>query len=52
MTRTNIHLVLGIVLWVVFAFYWHLVMQQPITDETRQALIVVSTLVAVITLSA
>ena len=50
MTRTIIHLFLGIVLWVVFAFYWHLVMQQPITDQTRRALIVVGTIVAVITL--
>jgi hypothetical protein len=50
MTRTIIHIVLGLVLWVVFCFYWHLVMQQPITDETKRALAIVGTLVAVITL--
>jgi hypothetical protein len=50
MTRTIIHIVLGLVLWVVFCFYWTLVMQQPITDETKRALVIVATLVAVITL--
>jgi len=50
MTRTVIHIVLGIILWVVFSFYWHLVMQQPITRETERALVIVATLVAVITI--
>jgi hypothetical protein len=50
MTRTIIHILLGLVLWVVFCFYWHLVMQQPITDETRRALVIVATLVGAITL--
>ena len=50
MTRTVIHILLGIVLWVVFCFYWHLVMQQPITGETKRALIIVATMVAGITL--
>lgn len=49
MTRTVFHIVLGLVLWVVFCFYWHLVMQQPITDETKRALAIVGTVVAVIT---
>jgi hypothetical protein len=50
MTRTIIHLLLGTVLWVVFAFYWHLVMQQPIADQTRHALIAVGSIVAAITI--
>ena len=49
MTRTIIHIVLGVLLWVVFGFYWHLVMQQPITGQTRHALIIVGTVVAAIT---
>lgn len=49
MTRTIIHIVCGTVLWVVFCFYWHLVMQQPITGETRHALAAVGALVALIT---
>ena len=49
MTRTIIHLALGVVLWVVFAFYWHLVMQQPITDQTRRALVTVSAIVGIVT---
>jgi hypothetical protein len=40
---------MGLLLWVVFAMYWHLVMQQEITQETRRALIIVGTVVAVIT---
>jgi len=48
MTRTIIHILLGLVLWVVFCFYWHLVMQQPITDETKRALVIVATLVGII----
>ncbi|HET6462700.1 MAG TPA: hypothetical protein VFH33_02785 [Candidatus Krumholzibacteria bacterium] len=50
MTRTVIHILLGLVLWVVFCFYWHLVMQQPITGETKRALVIVATMVAGITL--
>jgi hypothetical protein len=50
MTRTIIHIVLGTLLWVVFCFYWHLVMQQPITGETERALVIVGTVVAAITL--
>jgi hypothetical protein len=40
---------MGLLLWVVFCFYWYLVMQQPITEETRRALIIVGSTVAVIT---
>jgi hypothetical protein len=49
MVRTTIHIVMGTLLWVVFCFYWHLVMQQPISDQTRRALAIVGTIVAVIT---
>ena len=50
MTRTIVHIVLGILLWVVFCFYWSLVMQEPITAETKHALAIVGTIVALITL--
>ena len=49
MTRTVLHIILGILLWVVFGFYWHLVMQQPIAEQTRRALVIVGTIVAVVT---
>jgi hypothetical protein len=49
MTRNIIHIVFGILLWVVFAMYWSLVMQQPISDETRRALAIVGTIVGVLT---
>ena len=49
MTRTIVHIFLGLVLWVVFCFYWHLVMQEPISDQTKHALVVVGTIVAVVT---
>jgi hypothetical protein len=50
MIRTIVHIILGLLLWVVFCFYWHIVMQQPITEQTRRALIIVGTAVAVITI--
>ena len=49
MTRTVLHIIFGVLLWVVFGFYWHLVMQQPITEQTRRALVIVGTIVAVVT---
>ena len=49
MFRTTVHIILGLLLWVVFCFYWHIVMQQPISEQTRRALIIVGTTVAVIT---
>ena len=49
MTRTIIHIVMGILLWVVFAFYWYLVMKQPISEQTERALIIIGTIVAIIT---
>lgn len=49
MTRTILHILLGVVLWLVFGYYWYLVMQQPITDETKRALVIVGGIVAVIT---
>ena len=39
--RTTLHIILGVLLWVVFIYYWYIVMKQPITDETRRALLVV-----------
>jgi hypothetical protein len=41
---------MGVLLWIVFAFYWHLVMQQPISEQTERALVIVGTIVAVIIL--
>ena len=42
-------MLLGALLWVVFAYYWHLVMKQPVTDETQRALVIVGIIVAAIT---
>lgn len=48
--RTTLHIVLGVLLWAVFAWYWYLVMKQPVTDETKRALAIVGAIVAVITI--
>lgn len=48
--RTTLHIILGVLLWVVFIYYWYIVMKQPITDETRRALFIVGGLVAGITI--
>jgi hypothetical protein len=50
MARTGVHIVLGILLWVVFGYYWYIVIQRPITTHTRFALIAVGTIVVVLTL--
>ena len=50
MIRTTFHILLGALLWLVFGYYWYLVMQQPMTDETKRALIIVGSIVAVITI--
>ena len=50
MARTGVHIVLGILLWIVFGYYWYIVFQRPITPHTRMALIIVSVIVAVVTL--
>ena len=50
MIRTTFHIVLGSLLWVVFGYYWYLVMQQPVTDETKRALMIVGAIVAFITI--
>jgi len=50
MVRTGLHILLGILLWVVFGYYWHLVFQRPVTPHTKFALIGVSVIVAFITL--
>lgn len=47
--RTSLHIVLGVLLWVVFIYYWHLVMKQPVTAETKRALLIVGAIVAGIT---
>jgi hypothetical protein len=49
MTRTILHILLGTLLWLVFGYYWYLVMQQPVTEQTQRALVIVGGLVAVIT---
>jgi hypothetical protein len=43
--RSNLHTVLGALLWVVFAYYWYLVVQRPLTPHTKIALIAVGSLV-------
>lgn len=48
--RTTLHILLGVLLWAVFAWYWHLVMSQPVTGETKRALVIVGSIVAIITL--
>jgi hypothetical protein len=50
MARTGFHIVLGILLWVVFGYYWYIVFQRPITPHTRLALIIVSAIVVSISL--
>jgi len=50
MARTFIHILLGGLLWAVFAWYWRLVMQQTISGETKHALVVVGSIVAGITI--
>lgn len=50
MARTILHILLGIALWAVFAWYWHLVMQQPVSEQARRALVIVALIVAAITL--
>ena len=44
--RTTLHIILGVLLWVVFIYYWHLVMKQPVTGETKRALMIVGAIVA------
>ena len=51
MTRTILHILLGALLWIVFGYYWYLVVQQPVTDQTKRALAIVGSIVAVITIS-
>ncbi|HEU4930369.1 MAG TPA: hypothetical protein VFU38_11115 [Candidatus Krumholzibacteria bacterium] len=49
MARTIFHIVLGTLMWVVFGYYWYLVMQQPVTQHTKNALTIVAVIIAVIT---
>ena len=48
--RSRLHVLLGVLLWVVFGYYWYLVVQRPITDHTRVALMAVGSIVAAISL--
>ena len=41
MARMVSHIILGVLLWVVFGYYWYLVVQRPITEHTRFALMAV-----------
>lgn len=50
MARTGVHILLGILLWIVFGYYWYIVFQRPITPHARLALVAVSIIVAAITL--
>jgi hypothetical protein len=50
MIRNGLHILLGVLLWVVFGYYWYIVFQRPITPHTRFALIAVCSIVAAITL--
>ncbi len=43
--RLVLHILLGILLWVVFAYYWYLVFQRPVSEHTKFALIVVGAMV-------
>lgn len=45
------HMLLGALLWVVFAYYWYLVMNQPVAHQTQTALIIVGSIVGGITLA-
>lgn len=50
MGRNILHIIFGILLWIVFAYYWYLVVQRPITGHTQVALIIVGSLIVAITL--
>ena len=50
MKRSTLHIALGALLWVVFAYYWYLVVQRPITPHTKIALMSVGCLVGGISL--
>ena len=50
MARTFFHIVLGALMWVVFGYYWYLVVQQPVTEHTKNALAIVGIIIAAITL--
>jgi hypothetical protein len=49
MARSILHILLGVLLWGVFGYYWHLVMQRPVSAEMKHALAIVSIIVASIT---
>jgi hypothetical protein len=43
--QTHLHIALGILLWIVFGYYWTIVVQQPLTPHTRVALAAVGSIV-------
>ena len=45
MRQTHLHIALGILLWIVFGYYWHLVVRQPLSPHTRVALVAVGSIV-------
>lgn len=45
MRQTHLHIALGILLWIVFGYYWYVVVQQPLTPHTRVALVAVGSIV-------
>jgi hypothetical protein len=49
MARSILHIVLGVLLWVVFGYYWHIVMRRPVSPEMKHALVVVGIIVGSIT---
>ncbi len=51
MHRNRLHILLGVLLWVVFAYYWSLVVRRPITEHTQFALLVVGSIVVSVTLA-
>lgn len=49
--RLYFHILLGILLWIVFGYYWYIVVQRPIGPQTRLALIAVAVIVVALTLA-
>ena len=45
MRQTYLHIALGILLWIVFGYYWTIVVRQPLSPHTRVALVAVGSIV-------
>lgn len=50
MHRSRLHILLGVLLWVVFGYYWYIVVRRPITAHTQLALLIVGSIVVSVTL--